>query len=347
MRDDCAHMTNQRIPSLDGLRALAILMVVVSHSNGAPGFANFSPSTSVLLGDTGVRIFFVISGFLITTLLVDERSRTGDIRLARFYTRRVFRIFPPFYFFLGGLAVGSRLGWIVLQKLDIVKAALYLVDYCPWDSTSNFVRHIWSLSVEEQFYLIWPLALWWGGGKARWSVVAGAVILSPVWRLVVLQFLPAEVLTIDRRFDCVADSLAVGCLLALLKERNYLSRYDKVIRSDWMHFAPLVVICAAATASHPHAYYGFFDSVTNVGIALYMYRCIICEPRLLNIGWVRQIGLMSYSIYLWQVFCSGQEGMRRLPSYYAIPITIAIAITSFYFVERPMQRFGRRIATRM
>ncbi|MDQ6677852.1 MAG: acyltransferase [Acidobacteriota bacterium] len=328
-----------RIASLDGLRAIAITMVVISHLVALPAI----PSST--MGDTGVRIFFVLSGFLITTLLIQEHSKTGRVELLRFYIRRCFRIFPAFYLYLGVLSVAGASGWIMLRPNDLAKAAFYVVDYCPWDSTSNFVRHIWSLSVEEQFYLVWPVAFWaWGQERAKW-VAVGSIVLSPVWRLLVFRFLPAAAVTIDRRFDCISDALASGCLLACLNSTlGGSARYRTALGSRWAHLLPVMVLCAASVSTHPHVYYGFADSVMNLGTALYLHRCILFPPRVLNLGAIRQIGLMSYSIYLWQqLFCSPHEGITRLPALVALAFTLAAASLSYYLIEGPVQRLGRRL----
>ncbi len=103
-----------RIPSLDGLRALAIALVIVSHLSGAPGFFTLPDTLANVFGDIGVRVFFVLSGFLITSILIAENKKWGKISLGRFYIRRCFRIFPAFYLFLFALGVASSAKSILL-----------------------------------------------------------------------------------------------------------------------------------------------------------------------------------------------------------------------------------------
>ncbi len=340
-----ASKTPLRMPSLDGLRAVAILMVVVSHLSGAPGFLTLAPVVANVLGDTGVRVFFVLSGFLITSILLAEVEKSGRVHLGRFYVRRCFRIFPAFYLFLLALAVAASLGFIRLMAGDLPKAAAYLIDYCPWDSTSNFVRHIWSLSVEEQFYLVWPIAIWaLGIRRAKW-IAAASILISPLWRIVVFHFFPVAALTLPRRFDCLTDVLATGCFLACVNQALLNSeKYRNLLRSPYAHVLPLIVLGAAATDSHPHVYFALSDTVMNVGIALYMHRTLVFPPKFLNARAMKQIGVMSYSIYLWQqYFCSSQSGVERLPWYLAILLTAAAASLSYFAVEIPLQRLGRRL----
>ena len=324
-------------------------MVLVSHLSEAPAFITLPSEAPNLLGDTGVRVFFVLSGFLITTLLITEHARTGRVDIFRFYVRRCFRIFPAFYLYLGVLLVLSVSGWITLRSGDLAKAALYVVDYFPWNSTSNFVRHIWSLSVEEQFYLIWPVTICvLGLRRAKWVALA-SIVISPVWRIAVLHWFPVFNLTLPRRFDCISDALATGCLLACLHPfLATLDPYRRMLQSRWMHVLPIAVLLAAATSFHPHIYYGFLESVMNLGIALYMHYCIFHPPRILNIAMVRWLGLMSYSIYLWQqLFCAPNEGLIRLAWYAAVPLTLGAASLSYYLVEHPMQRLGHRLTARI
>lgn len=342
---DSSLVRDGRIPSLDGIRALAIGMVVLSHLSGAPGFFTLPGGTADWLGETGVRIFFVLSGFLITTLLLAEYTKNGEVNLLLFYIRRCFRIFPAFYLYLLVLAALSAFSWILLLPGDLAKAALYVVDYCPWDSTSNFVRHIWSLSVEEQFYLVWPVAIWaLGIRRAKWIAVI-SIIASPFWRIAVISFFPVATETLFRRFDCLTDALATGCLLACIGgSLSGSAQYRAILRSRWMHLLPVIVLAAAATDGHPHLYLFVSDSVMHLGIALYMHRAILYPPRFLNLLVLRQIGLMSYSVYLWQqLFCSGQEGLARWPWFLALPLTAAASAISYYGVELPLQQWGRRL----
>jgi len=139
----------KRIPSLDGLRALSILLVVIGHWAGTYGFP-----VALSYAFLGVRIFFVISGYLITTLLLQERSQTTTISLSEFYVRRAYRILPAATVFLATMLITRR------QELTWYHAAmavLYLADFDP--TRPMFFGHLWSLSVEEQFYLLWPYIL--------------------------------------------------------------------------------------------------------------------------------------------------------------------------------------------
>ena len=323
-------------------------MVILSHLSGAPGFFTLPENTSDVLGSTGVRIFFVLSGFLITTLLLREQEKQGSIHLGKFFTRRVFRILPAFFFFLFILKLASVLGSILLLPGDIAKASLFLIDYCRWDSTSNFVRHIWSLSVEEQFYLIWPAGIWLlGFRRAKWIAVF-SLVASPVWRIAVIYLFPGNSLLVFREFDCVSDALAAGCVLALLQiSLTNSPTYLAILRSQFMHLVPILVLFAASLNGHPHVYLGIAISAINIGIAFYLHRCIVFPPAFLNLLPLRLIGLMSYSLYLWQqVFCSEHDGMARWPWLAALAATFAVSAFSYYLVESPFIQLAGKLLKR-
>ena len=135
------------------MRAISILLVVAWHlrSNGSAPWLD--PLWRVDTGNLGVRVFFVISGFLITSVLLAEYARSGTIALRRFYVRRAFRIMPVFYVFLAVMAIGGALGLLEAPLSSVLLAGTYTGDYTH---LSWSVGHTWSLAVEEQFYLLWP-----------------------------------------------------------------------------------------------------------------------------------------------------------------------------------------------
>lgn len=147
-----------RIPSLDGLRAISIVMVLVAHASGTRLFPVPASAGNLLgLGEFGVHVFFVISGFLITGLLLDELARTNRVDLRRFYLRRALRIFPPYYTYLAVVFLLALAGALQLAPRDMAHGLTYTSNYYP--ARSWFLGHTWSLSVEEQFYLLWPAVL--------------------------------------------------------------------------------------------------------------------------------------------------------------------------------------------
>ncbi|MGA8273903.1 MAG: acyltransferase [Candidatus Sulfotelmatobacter sp.] len=197
----------RRIPSLDGLRAISISMVLAAH------FARegFAPEFLGPYAGVGVRVFFVISGYLITALLLKEHDQTFSINLRRFYVRRAYRIFPAALFFM---AIMFVVYWRNLRWYQMTAALLYVVNYFPrpW-----VLGHLWSLSVEEQFYLLWPSVLkkW---HRHRVAILAGVFAFSPVYTAALHYFKWFNRLGMGT-LPTVADSLAVGCLVAVFATR--------------------------------------------------------------------------------------------------------------------------------
>jgi peptidoglycan/LPS O-acetylase OafA/YrhL len=340
---DVSTGNGSRIPSLDGLRAISILLVILAHLSSRPGFVDFGPLLGNAMGDLGVRTFFVISGFLITSLLLKDKATYGRIRLREFYVRRIARIFPAFYVYILVLTGAAGMGFIVLKSKDLVEAATYTVDYFNWSSQSNYVRHIWSLSVEEQFYLLWPVALVSLGVIRARCCAAFIVVASPFYRLIVWWFIPAFIPTIDRRFDCIADCIAVGCLLASVgRDLASQPRYMSFLNSFVFGLVPIAVVTAALAANHPKIYYGAGQTVINIGLALVIHRSVVLKDSLsgvfLNSVPVAYVGTLSYSLYLWQQpFLSEQVGSWRFAFPYNLVLTSGAALFSFYIVERPLR----------
>lgn len=188
-----------RYPSLDGLRAVSISLVIAHHL----GVSSLPVIWRLDIGNLGVRTFFVISGFLITSLLLAEREKVGRIDIKAFYLRRLFRIVPAYWVFLSAMAVS-------VPVAALLPSLLY---YANYSHPALLVGHTWSLSVEEQFYLIWPLALLW---RPLWAVGA-MLILAPIMRHLADQGLwPVES---RYAWECVCDALAAGCLLALVRDK--------------------------------------------------------------------------------------------------------------------------------
>ncbi|MDO8941596.1 MAG: acyltransferase, partial [Desulfobacterales bacterium] len=198
-------LSADHIPSLDGLRAISITLVLLGHLSGTQGFVRLNLG----VGDyahLGVVVFFVISGFLITRLLLSEHAKRGSISLKLFYARRTLRLFPASYAFVGCVWLLWLAGIVPLQSRDLWHAVTYTVNYAPDIAWS--VGHLWSLSVEEQFYLLWPFAfVTMGPRRASW-VAGGVILLGPVARVVALLFLRGTPYQDLNMFPMVADSLA-------------------------------------------------------------------------------------------------------------------------------------------
>ncbi len=334
-----------RIASLDGLRAVSILLVVFFHIAGPGPYHGAFAS----LGNLGVRIFFVISGYIITMLLLRELRGTSSIDLKRFYFRRVLRIFPAFYSYLGALAICAAAGFLAVHRFDLLEASTYTINYFPSWRNSVYVRHIWSLAVEEQFYIVWPGILCLLGKRRGLQAAAAFIVIAPFIRLAYWYFVPGFHDAMDRRFETVADALATGCVLAGMQP--WLAarrRYNALLRSPLFYAAPaLVGLCSIFLAPHPRLYYGVGITVLNIGIAVSIDRWVRFPDgvagRTLNSTLFRGIGLLSYSIYVWQQPFLDPEGsgvLNRFPL--NLIVVAAVSVGSYFLIEQPFQKLKSR-----
>jgi peptidoglycan/LPS O-acetylase OafA/YrhL len=332
-----------RIPSLDGLRAVSIMLVLIGHSavcSNAPAFLTHFDHA----GNFGVRCFFIISGFLITTLLLKERETTGRISMKGFYIRRALRIFPPSLAYIGIIATCSALGWLTLKPGDLIHALTYTMNYHlhrAW-----WLDHLWSLSVEEQFYLLWPGLLYWVGNRRGMKTAWGVVFVVPVIRAVMWFLFHANDSAMTKHFEANADALATGCLLSMNFNQLGMIRFYQRFQSSsfyWICALGLVLGGHGLFAINPVSFYIIGQTIANLGIAL----CIDWSIRnpgkgvglFLNWGPVVYIGVLSYSLYLWQnVFLNADWDAwpARLPI--NILLAFGMALASYYLVERPFLR---------
>jgi len=318
------------------------MLVLLGHLAGTRGSL---PSLKVFeyYANFGVRVFFVISGYLITGLLLRERERTSHINLYEFYRRRFYRIFPPAYLYMFVITI---IAWRTLKASDIAAAFCYLSNYHegPWP-----LGHLWSLSVEEQFYLIWPaiLALFCAF-RARLLVLA--TVCCPLLRVILYlrgwRF-------VDTGFFTVFDAIAAGCLLSIYWKE--LHRFDRFLLSNGALVLPLVAL-ALPLLQEPwvprlfhNIYYAVGFTVMHAAIALCLYNAVRKEWRALNFASVVWVGQVSYSLYLWQqLFLNRQDQHSSATAFpQNLLLAFACAASSYYFVERPFLRLRDRGKRRM
>jgi peptidoglycan/LPS O-acetylase OafA/YrhL len=353
-----------RIPSLDGWRAVAVLMVLCVQFKR---YAHDSALLSGLLGKcgfVGVQVFFVISGFLITTLLLREKDRTGGISLRLFYARRMLRILPAYGLYLLILITLQNLGLThsPVNRRQWVAALTYTVNFLP-DAIPGEISHLWSLSVEEHFYLIWPVLLAACGFTVGRRLAAGCIVACLAVRWLVLLMFPGEV---SRRIDLWTftrfDDIAVGCLLAFLaRSPAWRGRLEQTTSNigRLACVAGLVLFAQVASARQlgarflPEYLFTFVVSLTNtvtaVGFALLIWSTLI-RPRaglgrLLNHPVMCALGVLSYSVYLWHHLFAQPRDLYWCSFPQNLLFLLAAASASYFLVERPClrlkDRFGR------
>ena len=266
-----------RIPSLDGLRALSIFLVVslhtlqrysINHRVGLGWYALFN-------GGLGVSIFFVISGFLITSLLLQEQRKRGSISLRGFYLRRAFRILPPLYFYIGVVVLLGRAGRLSFDWRDIVSSAFFFHNFTN-NATMWSVEHLWSISVEEQFYLVWPLILLacmqWRGAAGKLAAAAfPAIVLavSPFARVFLGHQKNHLMHSIGIKY-LNYDFLMFGCIVALLQHTpGFESIYRKATRVWWLPPA-VIAVCSLLWARYQN-YFNLPIGYTLCGAAIAIF----------------------------------------------------------------------------
>ena len=316
----------KRIPSLDGVRAFAISLVVLGHW----AEVRFHSDIAGAYASLGRRIFFVVSGYLITILLMKEYGKSSTIGLRRFYVRRAYRILPAAIVFMVPVFV---MFWHELRWYHMAAAALYVVNFDfshPW-----FLGHLWSISVQEQFYFLWPAVIrkW---HHQRVAILVGAIAFAPLYR-VACHFAGLHGKA-DETFPAVADILAIGCLLALFEKRL------PNVKAVW---AVLMMLPVALVP----VYMGVMRFKTtpllllvlwpalHASIAGLLLHVVQWPYRVLNMRPMVWVGNISYSLYLWQqLFAFGE---RPRPWYFVL-FAVAIAAASYYLVEQPMLRLRER-----
>lgn len=349
-----------RLSGLDGLRALAVIAVVLYHF-----FPQVLPG-----GFIGVDVFFVISGFLITGLLVSEHARTGRISLRRFWQRRVRRLVPPLLpvvlisctvaFLFGGdvlVGIGAQLlgattfgyNWVAI----ITNASYFSVN------EPELLRHLWSLAVEEQFYLVWPLllllVLMIRRARVRLAVITVLFIASALWMGLLYQ--PgADPTRVYYGSDTHSFGLFAGAALALLLRRPSGHRNELPRLRPWLGGAAVVVIVASALWLPENGTVTYRGGLVAVSVATAV--AIWAGVRggrfgqLLDVAPLRYLGERSYGIYLWHwpvlvllqlAWPTSSVASSLLPiGLLAAVITLTLAGLSYSGLELPIRRVGVR-----
>lgn len=354
-----------QIPSLDGLRAVSFLIVFLGHA-----FAK-----RWIPGDLGLIVFFFLSGYLITTLLRLEFEETGRINFRDFYLRRVLRIFPPLYLVLGldcGLTLTHTLGNTLWPEAVLAQAChltnYWIVFHGWWYGMAPGSWIFWSLAVEEHFYLVFPLVYLLmrrrGLSPQRQALLlfsfCGAVL---AWRcLLVFGFHAPK----DRMYvstDTRVDSILFGCILAVwgnpALDSGTASRFasqfgGRRLKLLWL---PLAIFALLASFAVPKVWPAFEQTFryTVQGLALFpVFVAAVRYPswgvfRWLNIGWVRTVGLLSYSLYLLHttVLYSLHYWIHASDTLLAVPalaVSLALAALIYRGVEKPCARLRRRLS---
>jgi peptidoglycan/LPS O-acetylase OafA/YrhL len=349
-----------RFPSVDGWRALSILLVLGEHSLYTFDFPRKAGSfvETIFDGNLGVRFFFVISGFLITYLLLKEHAQTGAINIRKFYARRALRILPVYFTFLAVVLALQIFTPLRQPKITWIGNLTFTTNFLPMTWTTG---HLWSLAVEEQFYLLWPIVLCLAGPqKLRriFCLLGITIIVAPFCRM--LSHTGVSWAWAKPFFQTYSslnhfDSLAVGCGRALL-----LIQYPEKIIALLTRFSRAMIVMGIVLIIAPQMLIKSFvaESLTvplantsqAFGFALLLLQSIFFPQFFKPLNWslVRQLGVLSYSIYIWQMlFCAepSSYGLRQpwfLSFYGWVAVALLVAMCSYYCLEKPVMSLRAR-----
>ncbi|MEZ2339357.1 acyltransferase family protein [Mucilaginibacter sp. RCC_168] len=331
---------NKYYPSLNGIRGISIIIVVIFHLNLSSSYLY----QLIFNGALGVNIFFVLSGFLITSLCLKEKNDTGSLSLTNFYIRRALRIFPAAYLYIGVIILLNHIYQLGIPKFQFAGAVFYVMNFSYFRSHSfaGLIGHYWSLSVEEQFYILFPFIL-----KINKSTFY-YIILFIVFGLPLLCVLQSVYTSLNKgvfygftHYLIKFQAISVGCLFSLmvssgtfdkrwLKSTKIIGNVLAIILIFYLQYDPLYSIKAV---------------YINLTISLITGYLIITNLmptndwlfKLLNTKLLSFIGVLSYSIYIWHMLFIGIE--PRLPNFIAAyPVNIVgiiiVPILSYFLFEK-------------
>jgi peptidoglycan/LPS O-acetylase OafA/YrhL len=378
------------VPAFDGVRGVAVLLVIGYHFRHLldpwtvhyvrvrslihlPGGAVEQHTRFVLAlrihpkpffgslvprgGSLGVDMFFVLSGFLITALLLREHSTVGNISLRGFYRRRALRLLPALFFFLA-----AQLTYALITNVDwkLERAALVAFIFYFWNWRLFFtypevpkgLAHLWSLSVEEQFYMVWPLVVVAFVVRRRRAaavigVMAACVVAIALWRVALAE--RERLLLLYFRTDVRADALLVGALAAYLWTRGWIPPRRVLVPAAWL---ALVFVTGCVFRLDSADRFLFNGGFTLIAISVAIIILAIVEAGWLAgvLTWrpLRALGRVSYGLYLWHffVFMMVSQQMSQFSSLTrivtAFVITVTATLFSWFVIERPFLRRKNR-----
>lgn len=351
---DPSSKVNNYIPSLNGLRAISVTMVILYHFNyHYLDNAVTVPWSFFFNGDLGVNVFFVISGYLITTLLNREIALTKRVSLKGFYIRRTLRIFPAYYFILFVYLVLQLCNVIHISNLSWVTSVTYTKYLYKPDWVT---KHFWSLSVEEHFYLVWPL-VFQQLPRFKKHFLLFVVIIVPVFRIINIYY-NRDWMDGTSIFQRV-DAIIYGCILALYYGpiKAYVNRLLSINKAFiFLPFIILFVLYLTQNQAYLMRYYNLlitavgttYGSIANLAIVAIIVISLEYKNvwyKFLNLPFVNFIGKLSYSLYLWQqIFLYPALKVVSIFPFNVAGI-IVMALSSYYFIEKPFLKIKHKHKT--
>jgi len=338
---------SQHIPSLDGIRGIAVLLVFVAHA----GLQDIVP------GGLGVTIFFFLSGYLITSLLCGEHAKTGHISLKNFYLRRFFRIIPPMYL---TLMLSLFVAWETRQHVSLTAFLFQLAQLTNYyelfgsGNLSPFTGPLWSLAVEEHFYLLFPIALvamlrHWNRSRIA-LILASVCLVELLWRTVLVTQFHTSTDYTYMATDTRMDSILFGCILALWKNPRQDTSFSPAVS-----IAALIVGSGLLLSSLVVRNPVFRETLryTLQGVALLpIFYCAVRFSHWHIFNWLesnvmRTLGLISYVFYLshWGIIQLLHQVVpnRIVGGIVAFAATLAFSGLVYVLLEKRMGKIRQKL----
>jgi peptidoglycan/LPS O-acetylase OafA/YrhL len=309
------------------LRGIAILFVLAAHS---------AVVNVYVAGQVGVTLFFVLSGFLITYLLLDEVADSGGVDLKAFYARRALRLLPALLVYLVGIAFLMSVLGLGLPIWDMTwPPALYLANYVQILGQDLYAhRHLWSLAVEEHFYLVWPVLVWLGATR-RLRILGLVLVGLVVWRLGIGSIDP---IWAYQSTDTNAYALGLGCLVAAAHHRGWRIQLHRRTAEAGVFLLVFLSLVPVRDLDHLYEVGVWLPPLAALVAAASVYAAVELSPVFLGASGLRWFGGISYALYLWhapllQIPALDASPFTRLT---AVGLAIGIAWMSWTWIESPI-----------
>lgn len=348
------------IPCFDGLRCLSIVLVMISHLYEFPSetWARSIP------GRFGVTVFFFISGTLITRLLMAEYEKRGKIALSAFYIRRFIRLSPGL---LAMVAITGAIFSLMGREVPLADACAslfyyqnyywYFCDVTNRTAAMDIWGPTWSLAIEEHFYLMFPtLLLLIGPAKSRAISILAILCVIPVFlRIFYWQVLPSPEVYVRVATECRLDAILTGCVLAVLAHHVSMDSLKRYIGYSWQFWGCLVLLVGALLIRQPLFKDVLRNSIEQILLLVMIFQLIYTSnhqwvKQLLELPVMRYVGRISYSLYLWHLFCFDMV-QSFLPVNVHLQIAAAFILSfvvgsaSYFLIEMPLVKLRRRFGS--
>lgn len=344
-----------RIHGLDGLRTIAVALVVLAHLNviGSLKASGLISAGAAEISDAGVHLFFVLSGFLITIRLIQEHRQNGKISLRNFYFNRACRILPLYFLVVTLILIAEILGDTRTGPTAFVMAYAFLSNFIARADYSGILGHTWSLAVEEHFYVIWPLLFltYYAHRRRRLLHLVAAFSFAAIALRGMLSLTDLNQKFFIYRWTITAGgSIGFGCIMAmLLTSDDWKEKTVRIVGGSGGVAIALGLIFHSALYQIPIAWSipaRAFGAAILIGWVYLNQRSV--AVRVLEFAPIRYIGIISYGVYMWQGFFLSTGPARAATQTWppdqmtGFLLLLLVAPLSYHFFEKPFLRAKKR-----